>query len=137
MGMSVLGEAVVSELRIVEGAAHRLARARAVQRHVKSGWDALMDYWHTAHREVEQLRMLFPDRKIVLIADEEQARGTVDHVPVHPRELVLRALESNASAMIVVHNHPSAPPRQLTATLPRPPRSTAPPRRWASPCTTI
>ena len=62
--------------------------------------------------------MLLFDCKNILIAHEEQARNAVDHVPVHPREVVLRALESNASAMIVVHNHPSAPPRQLTATLP-------------------
>ena len=62
--------------------------------------------------------MLLFECKNILIADEEQARGTVDHVPVYPREVLLPTLESNANAMIVVHNHPSAPPRQLTATLP-------------------
>ena len=63
-----------------------------------------------AHRETEQFRVLFLDRKNILIADEEQASGTVDHVPVYPREVVKRALELNASALILVHNHPSGDP---------------------------
>ncbi len=79
---------------------------------VLSSWDALLDYCHTAmaHRETEQFRVLFLDRKNVLVADEEQAKGTVDHVPVYPREIVKRALELNASALILVHNHPSGDP---------------------------
>jgi len=107
-----VGETVVQELKIVEAAAHRLARARVMERHVISSWDAVLDYCHTtmAHRETEQFRILFLDRKNVLIADEEQARGTVDHVPVYPREVVKRALELNASALILVHNHPSGDP---------------------------
>ncbi|SMX46883.1 RadC family protein [Actibacterium lipolyticum] len=107
-----VGDAVVQELKIVEAAAHRLARARVMERQVISGWDAVLDYCHTtmAHRETEQFRVLFLDRKNVLIADEEQARGTVDHVPVYPREVVKRALELNASALILVHNHPSGDP---------------------------
>ncbi len=106
------GEAVVQELKIVEAAAQRLMRARVMNRPVLSSWDALLDYCHTAmaHRETEQFRILFLDRKNVLIADEEQARGTVDHVPVYPREVVKRALELNASALILVHNHPSGDP---------------------------
>ncbi len=107
-----VGDAVIRELKIVEAAAHRLARARVMQKHVVTSWDALLDYCHTtmAHRETEQFRVLFLDRKNVLIADEEQARGTVDHVPVYPREVVKRALELNASAIILVHNHPSGDP---------------------------
>lgn len=107
-----VGDAVITELKVVEAAAHRLARSRVLQRHVLSGWDALVDYCHTtmAHRETEQFRVLFLDRKNVLIADEEQAQGTVDHVPVYPREVVKRALELNASALILVHNHPSGDP---------------------------
>ena len=107
-----VGDAVIQELKIVEAAAHRLARAKVMQKHVVSSWDALLDYCHTtmAHRETEQFRVLFLDRKNVLIADEEQARGTVDHVPVYPREVVKRALELNASAIILVHNHPSGDP---------------------------
>lgn len=107
-----VGEAVIQELKIVEAAAHRMARARVMNRAVLSSWDALLDYCHTAmaHRETEQFRVLYLDRKNVLIADEEQARGTVDHVPVYPREVVKRALELNASALILVHNHPSGDP---------------------------
>lgn len=107
-----VGEAVVRELKIVEAAAQRLMRAKVINRPVLSSWDALLDYCHTAmaHRETEQFRILFLDRKNVLIADEEQAKGTVDHVPVYPREVVKRALELNASALILVHNHPSGDP---------------------------
>lgn len=112
MEVEGVGAAVVTELKIVEAAAQRLARARVIRRPVLTSWDALLDYCHTsmAHREIEQFRVLYLDRKNVLIADEEQARGTVDHVPVYPREVVKRALELNASAMIVVHNHPSGDP---------------------------
>ena len=107
-----VGEAIITELKIVEAAAHRMARSRILQRHVLSGWDALLDYCHTtmAHRETEQFRVLFLDRKNTVITDEEQAKGTVDHVPVYPREVAKRALELNASAIILVHNHPSGDP---------------------------
>ncbi|MBZ4020926.1 hypothetical protein CKO11_00435 [Rhodobacter sp. TJ_12] len=107
-----VGPAVVQELKIVEAAAHRLAQSRVLQRQVLSSWQALVEYCHTAmaHRTTEQFRVLYLDRKNVLIADEEQARGTVDHVPVYPREVVKRALELDASALILVHNHPSGDP---------------------------
>ena len=107
-----VGESVITELKLVEAAAHRLARSRVLQRPVVSSWDALLSYCQTAmaHRETEQFRILFLDRRNVLIADEAQARGTVDHVPVYPREVVKRALELNASALILVHNHPSGDP---------------------------
>ncbi len=110
--VSGAGAAVICELKIVEAAAHRLARARVMNRHALSSWSALMEYCKTAmaHRETEQFRILFLDRKNVLIADEEQSRGTVDHVPVYPREVVKRSLELNASALILVHNHPSGDP---------------------------
>ncbi|WP_299152763.1 DNA repair protein RadC [uncultured Tateyamaria sp.] len=107
-----VGDAVIVELKVVEAAAQRLARAKVLNQHVISSWDALVDYCHTtmAHRETEQFRILFLDRKNVLIADEEQGKGTVDHVPVYPREVAKRALELNASAIILVHNHPSGDP---------------------------
>ncbi|WP_319825240.1 RadC family protein [Thalassovita sp.] len=110
--VSGVGPAVICELKIIEAAAHRLARARVLNRQAISSWDTLLDYCHTsmAHRETEQFRILFLDRKNILIADEEQARGTVDHVPVYPREVIKRALELNASALILVHNHPSGDP---------------------------
>ena len=107
-----VGQAVVIELKLVEAASRRLARAKVMNRQVLSGWQKLLDYCHTAmaHRETEHFRVLFLDRKNALIADEEQARGTVDHVPVYPREILRRALELNSSALILVHNHPSGDP---------------------------
>lgn len=107
-----VGQAVITELKIVEAAAHRMARARVLQAPVISSWQAILDYCHTTmtHRETEQFRVLFLDRKNILIEDEELGAGTVDHVPVYPREIVKRALELNASALILVHNHPSGYP---------------------------
>ena len=114
-----VGEAVVTELKIIEASAHRLARSKVLKRHVISSWDAVLDYCHTtmAHRETEQFRVLFLDRKNTLITDEAQAKGTVDHVPVYPREVAKRALELNASALILVHNHPSGDPTPSEADL--------------------
>lgn len=107
-----VGEAVVTDFKIVEAAAQRMSRARILRQEVISSWDAVIDYCHTtmAHRETEQFRVLYLDRKNVLIQDDEQARGTIDHVPVYPREIAKRALELNAAAMILVHNHPSGDP---------------------------
>jgi DNA repair protein RadC len=107
-----VGEAVVRELKIVEAAAHRLGQARVMGQNALTSWSSLMEYCKVsmAHRETEQFRILFLDRKNNLIADEEQAKGTVDHVPVYPREVAKRALELNASALILVHNHPSGDP---------------------------
>ncbi len=112
MTVKGVGNAVVTELKIVEAAAHRLARGRVMKRHVVSSWEALIDYCHTimSHRDTEQFRVLYLDTKNVLIADEQQAKGTLDHVPVYPREVVKRALELNAAALILVHNHPSGDP---------------------------
>ncbi|MFU1478303.1 RadC family protein [Roseovarius sp. C7] len=107
-----VGPAIICELKLVEAAAHRLARSRVMHRPVMSGWDALLNYCRTsmAHRDIEQFRIFFLDTKNTLIADEEQARGTVDHVPVYPREVIKRALTLNATALILVHNHPSGDP---------------------------
>jgi len=107
-----VGPAVALELKVMETVTHRMARAKVMQRHVISSWDAVLDYCHTvmAHRDTEQFRVLYLDRKNVLIADEQQGEGTVDHVPVYPREVVKRALELNASALILVHNPPSGDP---------------------------
>jgi DNA repair protein RadC len=106
------GEAVVGQLKVVEAAAARLAQTRVISRPALSSWSALLDYCMAAmaRAEAEELRVLFLDRKNVLIADEVLARGTVDHTPVYPREIVKRALEHNASAVILVHNHPSGDP---------------------------
>ena len=103
---------VYLQLRIAEAFAHRMARARVIDRSAIASWDDLLRYCKTvmAHRSTEQVRVLYLDRKNVLIADEAQGEGTVDHVPIYPREVVRRALELNASAIILVHNHPSGDP---------------------------
>src|SRR5690625_1111551 len=100
------------QLRLAEAVAARMARAKVLNREVITSWAQLLTYCKTvmAHRETEQFRVLFLDRKNVLIADEAQGEGTVDHVPVYPREVARRALELNASAIILVHNHPSGDP---------------------------
>lgn len=105
-------EKVWLQLRVVEAFAHRMARAKVLDRSVISSWDDLVTYCRTtmAHRETEQFRILFLDAKNALVADEEQAKGTVNHVPVYPREVAKRALEVNASSIILVHNHPSGDP---------------------------
>jgi DNA repair protein RadC len=107
-----IGEAAAASLKIVREAAIRLARAPVLRRPVISGWDALLDYCRTAMATLptEQFRLLFLDRKNVLIADELQQEGTVDHTPLYPREVVKRALELHASSVILVHNHPSGDP---------------------------
>lgn len=103
---------VYLQLRLVEAFAHRMAQAKVLERCALLCWEELIDYCRTtmAHRDTEQFRILFLDNKNVVIADEEQSRGTVNHVPVYPREVVKRALELNASALILVHNHPSGDP---------------------------
>ena len=107
-----VGEAVIATLKVVQAAAIRLSRNRIMGRPVISSWDALLDYCQAsmAYSSTEQFRILFLDRKNALIADEVQQKGTVDHTPVYPREVVKRALELGASALIMVHNHPSGDP---------------------------
>jgi DNA repair protein RadC len=105
-----VGEAVVQQLKIVEAAAQRLAKGKVIGRPALSSWAALLDYCMVAmaRGQTEEFRVLFLDRKNVLVADEVQSRGTVDHTPVYPREIVRRALEHGASAIILVHNHPTS-----------------------------
>jgi DNA repair protein RadC len=112
LGIEGLGEAGVSALKVVHAAALRLARAEVLHRPVLNNWDRLMDYLNAvlAREKVEQFRILFLDNKNRLLADEAQARGTVNHTPVYPREVVKRALELHATAIILVHNHPSGDP---------------------------
>ena len=112
MEIKGVGESVVQQLKIVEAAAHRSAKTRVINRPALSSWTALLDYCTAAMARVtnEEFRVLFLDRKNVLIADEVENRGTVDHTPVYPREIVKRALELSASSLILVHNHPSGDP---------------------------
>ena len=107
-----MGDAAVAELKIVQGAAARLARGEVRQRPVLSSWSSVLDYCRTAmaFAERESFRILFLDKRNQLIADEVQQTGTVDHTPVYPREVVRRALELSATALVLVHNHPSGDP---------------------------
>ena len=108
-----LTEREVAALGIVREIACRMASAEVRSRPVLSNWQALIAYLQTAmaYEQIEQFRILFLDRKNNLIADEVQQRGTVNHTPVYPREVMKRALILNASALIVVHNHPSGDPK--------------------------
>ena len=107
-----LGEAAITELKIVAAAAQRLARGEVKRRPVLSSWSSVLDYCRAAmaFAEKEQFRILFLDKRNQLITDEVQQVGTVDHTPVYPREVVKRALELSATAVILVHNHPSGDP---------------------------
>lgn len=107
-----IGEAAVDELKIVHAAANRLTRGRFQKRTVLSSWSSVLDYCRSAmaYEDKEQFRLLFLDKRNQLIADEVQQVGTVDHTPVYPREVVKRALELSATALILVHNHPSGDP---------------------------
>ncbi len=107
-----LGPHSVTALKLVQEAALRLARAEVMDKPVLNNWGRLMDYLTAmiAREKIEQFRILFLDPKNRLIADEAQARGTVNHTPVYPREVVKRALELHATAIILVHNHPSGDP---------------------------
>jgi DNA repair protein RadC len=107
-----LGEAGCAALKVVQGAALRLAGAEVLDQPVLNNWDRLLDYLsaNLARERIEQFRVLYLDSRNRLIADEAQARGTVNHTPVYPREIVKRALELHATALILVHNHPSGDP---------------------------
>ena len=111
-GAAQIGPEIVDFLRVVRAAGARLAREEISNRPVLDAWDKLVNYLRTsmAHQSVEQFRVLFLDRRNVLIADELLHRGTIDHTPVYPREVARRALELDASAIIMVHNHPSNHP---------------------------
>jgi DNA repair protein RadC len=107
-----LGEAAIAELKIVQAAANRLVRGEVKARQVLSSWSNVLDYCRAAmaFESKEHFRILFLDKGNHLIADEQHQTGTVDHTPVYPREVVKRALELSATAVILVHNHPSGDP---------------------------
>lgn len=107
-----IGDAAVIALKTIQASAQRLTKGEVADRPTIDSWDALMDYCRSimAFETTEQFRVLYLDRKNGLIADEIQGRGTVDHTPVYAREVVKRALEVSASAVILVHNHPSGDP---------------------------
>ena len=107
-----LGETSAIAIKAIQAAIQRVLRAQVIERPVLSSWQGVLDYCHAAmaHGRIEEFRLLFLDRKNALIADEVQQKGTVDHTPVYPREVVKRALDLGASAIIMVHNHPSGDP---------------------------
>ena len=107
-----LSEAAIAEIKIVQAAAGRLARGEVKKRTALSSWSAVLDYCRNtmAFADKEQFRVLFLDKRNQVIADEVQQTGTVDHTPVYPREVIKRALELSATALILVHNHPSGDP---------------------------
>lgn len=112
MEVDGVGEGVVAGLKVLHAAALRLSQAEVLNRTALSSWSALIDYCRAsmAYHDKEQFRILFLDRKNKIIADEVQQEGTVDHTPVYPREVIKRALELAATAIILVHNHPSGDP---------------------------
>ena len=107
-----MGDAGAAALKTIQAAALRLVRAEVLNQPVLGNWQRLIDYLMAvlARERVEQFRILFLDNRNRLLADEAQARGTVNHTPVYPREVVKRALELHATALILVHNHPSGDP---------------------------
>ncbi len=107
-----VGEATALDLKIVEAAARRIARGAIRQRPMLGSWKDVIEYCRTAmaFADREEFRILFLDKRNHLIADEVQSSGTVDHAPVYPREVVKRALELAATALVLVHNHPSGDP---------------------------
>ena len=110
-------DGTATTLKLIEAAARRLAKTELMERPVINSWERLVDYCRVnlAHLPRERLHLLFLDRKNALIAGETQGVGTVDHAPIYPREVARRALELNATAVIMVHNHPSGDPAPSSA----------------------
>ena len=109
MAVPGVKEATIATLKLVQEAAKRMAREEIVEGPVLSSWDRVLDYCRTTigREGTERFQLLFLDKRNRLIEAETQQRGTVDHTPVYPREVIKRALELKASALILVHNHPS------------------------------
>ncbi len=108
-GVEGISENTAVALQTIRTAGLRLLKQEIVQRPVLASWQRLLDYLHAAmaHEKKEHFRLLFLNKKNELIADEVQQSGTVDHTPAYPREIMKRALEVGATALILVHNHPS------------------------------
>ena len=107
-----IGAATITQIKLIAAAASRIAKGQLKQRTMLSSWNDVIDYCRTsmAFADKEQFRILFLDKRNQLISDEVQQTGTVDHTPVYPREVIKRALELSATALILVHNHPSGDP---------------------------
>jgi len=112
-----LGPSAVTDIKVILAAAQRVSKSKVPERPTLGSWSELLDYCHTqmAYEDKEQFRILFLDKKNKLIADEVQQVGTVDHTPVYPREVIKRSLELSATALILLHNHPSGDPTPSNA----------------------
>ncbi len=112
-----VGDRTITELKLIAAAASRIAKGQLKARTLLSSWNDVIDYCRTsmAFADKEQFRILFLDKRNQLIADEVQQVGTVDHTPVYPREVIKRALELSATAILLVHNHPSGDPTPSSA----------------------
>lgn len=112
-----IGQAAIVALKLVQSSSLRQLKQESFRGHILSGWDRLLDYLHVSmsREKVEQFRLLFLNHQNHLIADEVQQTGTVNHTPIYPREVVKRALALHASAIIMVHNHPSGDTRPSSA----------------------
>ena len=117
MEVAGVGEALTTEIKLIRAAALRLMKGQVINRPLLSSWTLILEYCRAAmaFQDKEQFRILFLDRKNQLVADEVQQEGTVDHTPVYTREVVKRALELSASAIVLVHNHPSGDPTPSVA----------------------
>jgi DNA repair protein RadC len=117
MEIEGLGPTAITDLKVILAAAQRIGRDAVHQRPVLASWNEVIDYCKAqmAYETKEQFRILFLDKKNILIADEVQQTGTVDHTPVYPREVIKRSLELSATALILVHNHPSGDPSPSSA----------------------
>lgn len=111
-----LSDSTIAALKIAEATALRMLEARVESQPILSSWDALGDYLHAAmaHRHTEEVRILFLNAKNVLIANEALWQGSVDEASVHVREVIARAIALGATALIIVHNHPSGDPTPST-----------------------
>jgi DNA repair protein RadC len=109
MKVEGVNEAAVVAIKVAKAAAERLLKEEVADRPIIKSWTQLLDYCriHIGHNTHEEFHVLFLNHKLELIADERQQKGTIDHTPVYPREVVKRALELGASSVILVHNHPS------------------------------
>ncbi len=112
MEVKGVGPAVATELKLIQAAALRLTRGAVINRPILSSWNGIVEYCRAAmaFNEIESFRLLFVDKRNQLIADEVQQTGSVDHTPVYAREVIKRALELAATAIVMVHNHPSGDP---------------------------
>lgn len=117
MRVNGMGDAAVAALKVAQASALRLLKDDVINKPVLTSWQRLIDYCRAeiGYEKIERFHVLYLNKKNVLIADEAQGRGTVDHTPVYPREVIKRALELGATALILVHNHPSGDPKPSKA----------------------